>query len=60
MDTMRKILRLFTHELVDKPDGESRSDESQDSAYDLVEDFSLAFSIHGAVASIRSTIFATD
>ena len=60
MDIMRQILRLFTHELVDKPDGESRGNESQDGAYDLVEDFSLAFSIHGAVASIRSTIIATD
>ena len=60
MDIMRQTLRLIAHELVDQPNGESRSDESQDRAYDLVEDFSLAFSIHGAVASIRSTIIATD
>ena len=54
------ILRLVTHELVDKPDGQSRSDEGQYGDYDLVEDFSLALSIHGAVASIRSKIVATD
>jgi hypothetical protein len=60
MATMLQILRLVTHELVDKPHGESRSNQGQNGAYDLMEDFSLAFSIHGAVASIRSRIVTTD
>jgi hypothetical protein len=54
MGTTLQMLRVLTHKLVYEPHRHASSDERKDRAYDLVEDFSLTFRIHGAVASICS------
>lgn len=52
MGTTQKMLRLFTHELIHDPHCESCRNKCEHGAHNLMEDFSLTFRIHGAVASM--------